>query len=655
MNQTAKSFLALAALLSAVNIGASTTTQFTIRSQSVNAAREMVGWQDMINLWDMDCIYGSFNITPEYTQSFRSSRIAQCLFGNDIQCQDDCGSSILIQGSQISGRDPKAWLADYFGLPTNYNGTVSFRPRIRNFLVDLNFYLGLDELACGLYFRVHAPVVWTNWNLRVSENSTKGNFDHPVGYFAPGVVTNANLLGSALDFFSGKSVPTLPNGVIFDALSCSKWSTECGCEDNTKTRLSDIEFAFGWNFWRTEDYLLGVQIRASAPTGNKQNGCFLFEPVVGSGGHWKLGGALHFQGIFWRSCDNDSTFGFYLDANVQHMFEACQKRCFDLCLTCTPTTCNSDNSRYMLAQRLQALPTTGNRLTTTSNQGLVFANEFAPVANLTTFNVDVKIAVEGDVAAKFAYTNCNFDWDLGYNFWGRSCEKFCPKSTCLTNALDGKSWALKGDAQVYGFDATTSSAVALAATESKADIHSGTNNFAVVSTNALLSSQIRKNLHIDSPVPARNALTTDPVDTNAVAGVVQLTSNPLVALTQANVNFGGTRGISHKLFTHLNYEWRDNEDWTPYVGLGGEVEFGGGCGNDCDDCNNNCNSNCNPCSTNKNCNPCNTSTTSTTSTTNNNCCNNNNDCNDCCDVNGSCKRCALNQWGIWLKGGVSFN
>jgi len=39
------------------------------RSQSVNAARELAGWQQFINKYDMDSTYGAFSITLEYTRS----------------------------------------------------------------------------------------------------------------------------------------------------------------------------------------------------------------------------------------------------------------------------------------------------------------------------------------------------------------------------------------------------------------------------------------------------------------------------------------------------------------------------------------------------------------------------------------------------------
>lgn len=637
-----------AALLSAVQIQA--VPYYTARSQSVNAAREMVGWEEDINRCNEDHIYGSFSITPEYTQTFRSNRIASCIFGSDLSCSDDCGSSLKIQGSLVTGRDPNAWLADYFGLPEDFNSTVSFKPRISNFLVDLNFYLGLDELACGLYFRVHAPIVHTRWKLNPCESIVAaGTVGYQAGYFSSNPVAVSALSTSALDFFSGNAggvrAPlltnnnttatgnsSLPANVIFQPLAASRWSDDCGdCHSNTKTRLSDVEFALGWNFWCNEDYLVGLQLRASAPTGNKPSSCYLMEPVVGSGGFWKLGGGLDFHAIFWRSECESSSFGFYLDANIQHLFDTCQKRTFDLRTSGTACVAGQ-NSRYMLAQRLQPVDATVATnpfpLAPANTLGLQFASEFAPVANITTFNVDVKVNVEADIAAKFAYTNGCFGFDLGYEFYGRSCEKFCPKTDCVGNALDGQTWALKGDSQVFGFNTVTTTApVALAATQSGATIHGGVNNFATAAT-------VRQNSAlIDSPVFATNSTVSSTVAT------AQRSSSTPVGLTIANVNFEGTRAISNKLFAHFNYSWRDNEDWTPYLGLGGEVEFAGcgSCGSSCGSCGNSCGSCGNSCG-----NTCATSCATSCASS-------------CGSTSGDCTRCVPNQWGVWVKGGVSFN
>jgi hypothetical protein len=103
------------------------------------------------------------------------------------------------------------------------------------------------------------------------------------------------------------------------------------------------------------------------------------------------------------------------------------------------------------------------------------------------------------------------------------------------------------------------------------------------------------------------------------------TESAEVVLTDAMIDKDGakTKGMSHKVFGHINYSWTDYaENYVPFLGLGGFAEFGinSGC---CDD---DCNS-CNDCSTS---------------------------CNSCDDDCSCCNNASLSQWGVWLKGGVSF-
>ena len=78
------------------------------RSQGFNGARELVGWQTQINKYDMGNWYGSFSVTPEYTQSFRANRITEWLFCDALtnvsadvgQNHEQC-KGIKIQGTKV--------------------------------------------------------------------------------------------------------------------------------------------------------------------------------------------------------------------------------------------------------------------------------------------------------------------------------------------------------------------------------------------------------------------------------------------------------------------------------------------------------------------------------------------------------------------------
>src|SRR5262249_3423637 len=112
---------------------------------------------------------------------------------------------------------------------------------------------------------------------------------------------------------------------------------------------------------------------------------------------------------------------------------------------------------------------------------------------------------------------------------------------------------------------------------------------------------------------------------NALADGRTRTSIQPITLDTASINYASNRGLSHKVFTHLSYNWMPCEDYTPFIGIGASAEFGQSCKNrDCDD-RRQCNNVCTPKTA----------------------------CND--DVDGSCVTCALSQWAVWIKGGVLFN
>lgn len=597
--------LALVASVSIINA----TAMIIPRSQSVNAARELVGWQQFINR-DMEYLYGVFSLTTEYQESFRGTRLLQCLFDDDIllknnaYCKKNNTGSLLIQGSRVADRNPHAWLADYFGLPTDFNSVVSFKPKIQNGIFDFNAYIGFGELARGFFFRIHAPAVWTKWNLCPSENViTAGSLGFDPGYMNSFTgIPNSDLRTSFLsaadgNYQWGDMMAPLQFGIFCDPNKCNSKSL---------AQFSDIELALGYNFINCENCHWGLELRGSVPQGNKPCGICIFEPIVGNGQFWTMGGGVTAHAVLWqsRNCP-DTSLNFYLDANVTHLFRTCQRRSFDLV--------GLPNSRYMLIEQLDApIATEGNFLFAGITQASAIKEPMQyvvegllPLINVSTFNVDAGFAVQGDVAFKFSYITSDWDLDLGYEFWGRSKEKICLRS----NSFDERKYALKGDAFIYGFGANNAAAtglanaaLALSATESSATIHSGTNT--PVGTN--FAQNQTQNPKIDAPALAwgginsvANATDTLQTSPNSASNTAtqQNSSNPPIFITASQLTTSGAQGTyTHKIFGNISYAWL-GECFSPFIGIGGEAEFGS--------------------------NSCNAS-------------------------------CTISQWGIWLKGGVAF-
>jgi len=292
----------------------------------------------------------------------------------------------------------------------------------------------------------------------------------------------------------------------------------------------------------------------------------------------------------------------HFEARVSHLFAKRHTRTFDLK--------NKPFSRYMLAQKMNSTISNslqGNGITPSSQ----FAHEFAPVANLSTVNIDVNMGIQADIVLMVNVTYNDWSFDIGTNFWARSCEKFDRITIC--EPLRNRNWALKGDAHVYGFVSTNTTTlaendpVALSATMSKAVITHG-DNFGQdgVAVNSAEETAGKKNPNIDNPQLATAegvALNFEP--SAAANSQINTSINPDV-IDPSDIDLVGIKGSSWKLFGHINYNWSDRDEWTPFFGIGGEVEWG----SNKDDCDNKCN---------------------------------------------SCIKCSLSQWGIWAKGGITFD
>lgn len=544
MNYPLKNIL-LIALVSTASCHADATTAVTpiinFRSQGQDLARQKVNTSGNEYRADMDRLYGDFSITAEYTRSFKNNDSTKKLFG--CWYLQDC-NTLKILGSTSPSFDTKSLSANWFELPTDYEGSVCFEPLIQSITTDFNLYWGMDEWIQGLFLRIHTPLTWTKWDLGAKFTTTTSGTIAPI----PNGVTTT-FLDNAEKYFCKKEVET-STGWTTLPLSCSRF---CGClcddDTRTKTRLADIQIDLGWNFLLDEDYHFGLFTRVVAPTGNKIKGEWLFEPVVGNGHHWELGGGLTGSASLWRNKEENKQLSFYLDAEITHLFSTHQRRVFDLK--------DKPLSRY-----IQAVKNYGTAQET-----------WAPLANLTSCKMNVDVAVQSDITALLNYTCYNWSCDFGYNFWIRSCENFdcktCDNSYCKDNCDSCKNCC--GE--------------------------------------CIIKNGNRENWLI------ANDATINVVDYVAT-----------ITLTNSMIDYDNarTKGISHKVFTHINYTWTE-KDVVPFLGLGGFAEIG---------VNNTC---------------CKSSAPATSIAlgivSNNNC------CNDNCS---GCKYVSLSQWGLWLKGGILF-
>lgn len=161
--------------------------------------------------------------------------------------------------------------------------------------------------------------------------------------------------------------------------------------------LDDIQFKLGYDILKNNDGHTSLYLVATAPTGKRPHSKYLFEPLVGSkNGSFGVGlnTEIELCDFKHRAC------AFILDFKYRYIFGATERRSFDLCN-------NGDWSRYLLV--------------VTQDQLL----NSQPGINLLTVSAHITPRSTIDLWTAINIPICDFNVELGYDFWWRQSEKIC--------------------------------------------------------------------------------------------------------------------------------------------------------------------------------------------------------------------------------------
>jgi len=507
----------------------------------------------------------------EFTLTFRPERINESLFGDDA---GKCKKTLTISGSQVAKRNPQTdWLADYFGLPTDFQSMVHFCPYTATFIFRPYFHYSTGAHLKHLYVLVSAPVVHTKWTLNIGEHVTAaGENGYSAGYFTEQAVPRTQLLSNFLSFVTG-TVPSIEN-LTFHPLARAKMSTK----PLYKTALAALQATLGVVPWKSDWYHVAPYIQGSLPTDNRPAGHFLFEPITNNGHQATVGIGCSGRVLAWHDDDAIQSVTIWANIVASHVFKAQQTRTFDIK--------GRPLSRYQLVEHLAPNDQSILAIQGAPNNPIqpVYAQEISPLANFTTFSVHVSAPGMVDFTLMAMYKSPRTFFTFFYGVWARTGEHIDIQNPSLFPA----NWAFKGDASVFGFvgengppgSPPIGTPVALSATESMASIYHGTNfprtGIGTTNTEAVIA-QAQRNPHIDFPLPAATtsgqrlvASTTDLSAENTIN-----TSKPPVPLSLSDIDLvsGQTRGLAQKIGTHLHKTWtRKKYAW--FLGFGAQVDFG---------------------------------------------------------------------------------
>ena len=511
-------------------------------------------WMHQPNL---GCCYGGLQGALEYQQTFNSCALAQCLLGK---------STLTFKGSQVADRTSQDIVADYFGLPTTFDGSLTLAPYIWQINLHGVAYCGFDRWAPGLYAKLDVTFShqWRTLGAQQCMISTQTGI-FPAGYMGAQEALAAPDLCTALD-----------GNFLFGDMQ-TPWEFGKFCFGNrSRTGVAGVSLNIGYDFLLHPSYYFGGFFRVTAPTGTRVHQQYFFDALVGNGHHWEVGAGMSggWELLNYNKCHE---LRMLLDGYVTTLLSNHQLRSFDLISNGTGSS--SCLSRYTLLKQL-----------TGSTGAYEYEGSLIPAINFTTRKVTSEVAIKGDATLRLIYThNDRFAFTCGYNIYGNTQEKIsCVQDACNLSGIFARKGCQGTDYLSYTLSNTTVGPITI------------TSGPVTIGLNSSVSGATAYNCNtgIDNPVavpggPAQTAhllvtwnsnnnneslVVGQNIATAAGTLVTPFTSQDPVIVTDRDLNLCSARAprqLTHKGFVMFDCLWDRN--WLhPYLGVGAEVEGNSG-------------------------------------------------------------------------------
>ncbi len=512
--------------------------------------------------YNLENFYTQLNIGVAYQHSFDECAIAHSLFGT---------RTLHFQGSQVANRDPRALIADNFGLSPFYDGSITPHPDIQNINLHFQEYFNLECLAPCMYGQINLTVSQQKRRLfecaSTVTSTTPSLAPFPAGYMGADRAATASSIEEAL---SG----TFLFGNMQTAWHFGRFSQ---CEQKS-TKLAGVDLILGSKLWQDEHSLATLFIQYSPPTGTKIDTHYaqtIFKPIIGTGHHHQFGGGITTWYELWNNGYSQSL-GAKLEGSALALFSNQQVRSFDF----AEKGCMS---RYMLLKEL-------TETTTREAADFAYAGHLINAIDFATRNVTIKTRVKGDATLTFVYRCNGLHLGIGYNVYGQAEEQmngFPTESPCKAIA-EHTHYGFKGALGTHFFDYTFDVSDTISSAPNTQLLNS------TASESTMFDTGEPGNPFIDNGTEEQTATTIGVDWLNALNGVPLKAANQLaigdstgelivaqssapaleVSVDDLNRCSGlAPRQVSHKGFFTCDYFWQDCVH-EPYLSFGIEAEGG---------------------------------------------------------------------------------
>lgn len=393
-------------------------TNFNTHPVQWDAFRRMAGVStERLHLFNQEAFYGTVSLALQYQQTSESNHLSQWFLFNDNNKNtmsygandDDTGAAF---GSDINSYN--------FGVTSS--GDVTFKPRIKNFIADIDLFTGWDQFVCGLWSRISIPINWTSWNMNLCDsNETAG-----AATFPEYLVTTD---GSTPDVPYANLKQAWVGDKTFGLAPVMKYGKINGAQDTTQ--VAGLKLELGYDFIRKEDRHLAASFLVVAPTGNRSTAEYLFEPISGSNKQWEIGIDLNAHYNFWEREECNKSLGIHFDVALMGMTRSTQKRLFGLQAggqtspggaqpyVISPSCATGAGASWLLLKEVD--PDTG-----------IFKT-LQRASNILALDAKIGASFETNLGLMLKYVYNHFSTDFGYELYYRNAEKISDRTPIAAN------------------------------------------------------------------------------------------------------------------------------------------------------------------------------------------------------------------------------
>ena len=325
-------------------------------------------------------------------RSTKSERIARFFF-------PDCKQRLTInEAVDVPGTDILASNLNIDTVDGNFSSIIQICPRQTFIGLGITYQQAIAEFCEGrwLWFAISAPVLRVKNDMRLQECVIED-----------GGGVNPDVTGAVPNAIQAFKQPAWQYGRI---------NNNC---NNSTTKLGDLEILLGYQLVNNECCRLDSYAGGVFPTGNRPCGRTVFEPIVGSNKHYGVMFGSSLGIMLWEECD--SSLEFAVDFNGQYMFKRTERRSLDLK--------NKPFSRYISTYANATQAQEAFDLIVPDLPNAVALQ--TPGINLFTLPLTITPGFTRVLNLAFVHTHCEWESELGYNFYAREAE--CAELACRFN------------------------------------------------------------------------------------------------------------------------------------------------------------------------------------------------------------------------------